>query len=163
MGDTSASVYTEKWSTATLQVFLSAKMLASELVSLTHTVPLTGVQSPASVEEAPTKWMPASDVPVGSGILIVTGTEKFVLGEKSTVDAFGVKLDVLIGAAMSDALISATVKLILEVMAPAGKVASTLVAVFTESSTVSQGQVKRRSPRQRMMFNSTNEDSVCDG
>jgi len=55
VGDTSARVYTEKWFTATLQVFLSANMLASELVSLTHAVPFTGVQSPASLEEAPTK------------------------------------------------------------------------------------------------------------
>jgi len=131
--------------------------------------------------------MPASDVPVGSGILIVTGTEKLVLGEKSTVDAFGVKLDVLIGLEMSDALkeghgrqtletdlsipchqdrtytqsirrgtfnvgrvivinnppalSSATVKLILEVMAPGGNLASTLVAVLTVSSTTSQGRM----------------------
>jgi len=56
--------------------------------------------------------------------------------EAPAVDALGVKLDVLIGLEMSDALSSATVKLILEVMAPGGNLASTLVAVLTVSSTV---------------------------
>ena len=59
VGDTSARVYSEKWSTWTLQVSLPAAMLAAELVSATHAVPPTGPQSPAAPDEAPTKCTPS--------------------------------------------------------------------------------------------------------
>jgi len=49
-------------------------------------LPLTGVQSPASPEEALTKCTPLEEVS-GSGIVIVTGLVNVVLGENSTVDA----------------------------------------------------------------------------
>jgi len=58
-------------------------------LSSAQTVPLTGVQSPASPEEAPTKCTFSEEVSAGSGMVIVTGLAKVMLGENSTVAALG--------------------------------------------------------------------------
>mmetsp|Transcript_27507 Transcript_27507/g.67611 ORF Transcript_27507/g.67611 Transcript_27507/m.67611 type:complete len:220 (+) Transcript_27507:5826-6485(+) len=134
VADTVARVYREKWVTATLHVILPAAMATAELVSLVHTVFSTGAQSPAESLEAPTKCRSCTSVtPVGSGMVMVTGTEKFTDGSNLTMDALGLKSVVFIAAGRSSDLTSATVKLVSAAMAPGGKVAPMLLEVFTVS------------------------------